>query len=74
MGGGSLNYANTLYQRLDRITEVLLELGYFRRDESGELSLTPNGRTLRRIYGERDLLIAEQIELSDVEVWSNAHT
>ncbi|AZZ48781.1 RNA helicase [Rathayibacter rathayi] len=43
----------------DHITEVLLELGYFRRDEVGELSLTPNGRTLRRIYGERDLLVAE---------------
>ncbi|KZX22813.1 ski2-like helicase [Rathayibacter tanaceti] len=43
----------------DRITEVLLELGYFRRDDLAELSLTPNGRTLRRIYGERDLLVAE---------------
>lgn len=43
----------------DRITEVLLELGYFRRDEVGELSLAPNGRILRRIYGERDLLVAE---------------
>ncbi|ROS30109.1 ATP-dependent RNA helicase HelY [Rathayibacter sp. PhB127] len=43
----------------DRITDVLRELGYFRLDEAGELSLTPNGRTLKRIYGDRDLLVAE---------------
>ncbi|NQX10288.1 DEAD/DEAH box helicase [Microbacteriaceae bacterium VKM Ac-2855] len=43
----------------DRITEVMLELGYFRRGEDHDLVLTPNGRTLRRIYGERDLLVAE---------------
>ena len=43
----------------DRVTDVLLELGYLVRDEHGAVTATPAGRTLRRIYGERDLLVAE---------------
>jgi ATP-dependent RNA helicase HelY len=42
----------------DRVSEVLLELGYL-TDEGGETALTVHGRTLKRIYGERDLLVAE---------------
>ncbi|MCX7521560.1 DEAD/DEAH box helicase [Microbacterium sp. STN6] len=42
----------------DRVTDVLLECGYL-VDAEGETRLTVHGRTLRRIYGERDLLIAE---------------
>lgn len=42
----------------DRVTDVLLELGYLRKTED-ELIVEPAGRTLRRIYGERDLLVAE---------------
>jgi ATP-dependent RNA helicase HelY len=45
----------------DRVTEVLLELGYLTRSSSGELTLEQPGRTLRRIYGERDLLVAESL-------------
>ena len=43
----------------DRVTDVLMELGYLRRDEHGTVELAPDGRALRRIYGERDLLVAE---------------
>ncbi|CAN5125095.1 DEAD/DEAH box helicase [soil metagenome] len=45
----------------DRVTDVLLELGYLLPGEKGELSLNANGRMLRRIYGERDLLVAESL-------------
>lgn len=42
----------------DRVSDVLLELGYLTKDD-GETALTVHGRTLKRIYGERDLLVAE---------------
>jgi ATP-dependent RNA helicase HelY len=42
----------------DRVSEVLLELGYLVRGEHG-LEVAAPGRSLRRIYGERDLLVAE---------------
>ncbi|WP_431221288.1 DEAD/DEAH box helicase [Leifsonia xyli] len=42
----------------DRVSDVLLELGYL-VDQDGETALTVHGRTLKRIYGERDLLVAE---------------
>lgn len=45
----------------DRVTDVLIELGYLIPAESGELTLSPDGRMLRRIYGERDLLVAESL-------------
>jgi ATP-dependent RNA helicase HelY len=44
----------------DRVTDVLVELGYLLPDQ-GELTLSPDGRMLRRIYGERDLLVAESL-------------
>ena len=43
----------------DRVTDVLLDRGYLVVDADGVTSLTPHGRTLKRIYGERDLLVAE---------------
>jgi ATP-dependent RNA helicase HelY len=46
-------------QVFDRVTEVLMELGYLERDEHGRLGVAGPGRALRRIYGERDLLVAE---------------
>jgi ATP-dependent RNA helicase HelY len=42
----------------DRVSDVLLELGYLTQDDGGT-ALTVHGRTLKRIYGERDLLVAE---------------
>jgi ATP-dependent RNA helicase HelY len=41
------------------VTDVLLQLGYLQRDENGAIVVGPNGRILKRIYGERDLLVAE---------------
>jgi ATP-dependent RNA helicase HelY len=43
----------------DRVTDVLLELGYLTAAADGELVIAAPGRVLRRIYGERDLLVAE---------------
>jgi ATP-dependent RNA helicase HelY len=43
----------------DRVTDVLLELDYLSRDQNGRVTVGPHGRILRRIYGERDLLVAE---------------
>ena len=43
----------------DRVSDVLLELGYLLRSESGVVTASEHGRALRRIYGERDLLISE---------------
>ena len=45
-------------QVFDRVAEVLLELGYLEGSDP-QLRVAAPGRTLRRIYGERDLLVAE---------------
>ncbi|GAB3617573.1 hypothetical protein GCM10027416_21300 [Okibacterium endophyticum] len=45
----------------DRVTDVLLEYEYLIRDESGTVLVAPTGRALKRIYGERDLLVAEAL-------------
>ena len=44
----------------DRVTDVLVELGYVTSGAT-DLELTAPGRMLRRIYGERDLLVAESL-------------
>jgi len=46
----------------DRVTDILMTLGYLVTDD-GVVSLAPAGRMLRRIYGERDLLVAESLRL-----------
>jgi ATP-dependent RNA helicase HelY len=48
-------------KRFDRVAEVLQVLGYLERDEHGALVSTAAGRILKRIYGERDLLVAEAL-------------
>jgi ATP-dependent RNA helicase HelY len=45
----------------DRVTDILLELGYLAEAADGALSVEAPGRALRRIYGERDLLVAESL-------------
>jgi ATP-dependent RNA helicase HelY len=47
-------------ERFDRITVILRALGYVEETESGS-RISPAGEVLRRIYGERDLLVAESI-------------
>ncbi|MCU1556949.1 MAG: helicase [Microbacteriaceae bacterium] len=53
------NRTGAVAKIFDRVTDVLLELGYLLRSDSGEVTASVHGRTLRRIYGERDLLVAE---------------
>jgi ATP-dependent RNA helicase HelY len=52
----------------DRVTEVLLALGYLVKDTNGAVISGPHGRVLRRIYGERDLLVAECLRRN---VWAD---
>lgn len=53
----------TVARIFDRVVDVLGVLDYVRADEDGTTHLTPSGRTMRRIYGERDLLVAESLRL-----------
>ena len=50
----------------DRVTEVLLAEGYLKVGGDGEVEPTQHGRALARIYGERDLLLAESLRR---QVW-----
>jgi ATP-dependent RNA helicase HelY len=43
----------------DRICDVLARLGYLAADDDGVTQVTDDGRWLRRIYAENDLLLAE---------------
>ncbi|WP_411721777.1 DEAD/DEAH box helicase [Mycetocola sp.] len=52
----------------DRVTDVLLEYEYLLPGENGEVELSAAGRTLKRIYGERDLLVAEALRRG---VWND---
>ncbi len=51
----------TVARIFDRVVDVLAALEYVASDEAGTLHLTAAGRTMRRIYGERDLLVAESL-------------
>lgn len=52
----------------DRVADVLIELGYLTHGDREDLVVAPPGRTLRRIYGERDLLVAECLRTG---AWDN---
>ncbi|TDW28507.1 DEAD/DEAH box helicase [Cryobacterium psychrophilum] len=45
----------------DRVSDVLLGYGYLTQNEHGRVELSESGRILRRIYAERDLLVAESL-------------
>jgi ATP-dependent RNA helicase HelY len=55
------NRTGTVARIFDRVVDVLTELDYVRVSAEGATTLTPAGRTMRRIYGERDLLVAESL-------------
>ena len=57
---------NQVAKTFDRICELLIELEYLAEDDV-ELSATDAGLKLARIYGERDLLVAECLRLN---VWN----
>ena len=54
----------TISRSFDRILEVLAQLGYLLKGDA----LSPDGKRLRNIYGERDLLVAECLRLG---VWDS---
>jgi ATP-dependent RNA helicase HelY len=45
----------------DRVSDVLLGYGYLLQDDTGHVTLSESGRILRRIYADRDLLVAESL-------------
>lgn len=47
----------------DRVTDVLTTLGYLTVGSDGAVGLADSGAMLKRIYGERDLLVAESLRL-----------
>ncbi|MBC9935428.1 MULTISPECIES: DEAD/DEAH box helicase [unclassified Leucobacter] len=54
----------TIARTFDRVVDLLLERGYLSRavtasGESESITVEPWGAVLRRVYGERDLLVAE---------------
>ncbi|MCR2811957.1 DEAD/DEAH box helicase [Microbacterium sp. zg.Y1090] len=58
----------TVARVFDRVVDVLSALDYVAVDEEGRTTLTAAGRTMRRIYGERDLLVAEALRRG---IWEN---
>lgn len=67
------NRTGAISQTFDRVSAVLTDLGYL-RESDGTIEPSSHGQTLRRIYGERDLLVAECVrrhvwtELSPAEL------
>ncbi len=57
----------TVARIFDRVVDVLAALDYVAVDRDGTTRLTTAGATMRRIYGERDLLVAESLRLG---IWS----
>ncbi|WEK14272.1 MAG: DEAD/DEAH box helicase [Candidatus Microbacterium phytovorans] len=58
----------TVARVFDRVVEVLAALEYVTPDVDGGLRLTPAGATMKRIYGERDLLVAESLRTG---IWTS---
>ncbi|MBH0009408.1 RNA helicase [Salinibacterium sp. SWN1162] len=55
------NRTGAVAKIFDRVTDVLTQLKYIEPGKNGEMTLNEHGRVLRRIYGERDLLVAESL-------------
>jgi ATP-dependent RNA helicase HelY len=58
---------NLVASTFDKICDLLIELGYL-DDSDQDLLVTESGKMLARIYGERDLLVAEALRL---KIWDN---
>jgi ATP-dependent RNA helicase HelY len=58
---------NLVASTFDKICELLIELEYL-DDSDQDLLVTESGKMLARIYGERDLLVAEALRL---KIWDN---
>jgi ATP-dependent RNA helicase HelY len=53
-------HTNQVARTFDRICDLLLSLDYL-SENNGDLDVNDSGRTLARIYGERDLLVSESL-------------
>ena len=53
---------NTIAKTFDRVCDVLGHYGYISPNGGGAAAVTPAGQKLRRIYGEKDLLIALSLQ------------
>jgi ATP-dependent RNA helicase HelY len=58
---------NLVASTFDKICELLIELEYLDSSDK-DLIVTDSGKMLARIYGERDLLVAEALRL---KIWDN---
>ncbi|HSN38001.1 MAG TPA: DEAD/DEAH box helicase [Arthrobacter sp.] len=54
---------NTIAKTFDRVCGVLSSYGYLETSDAGVLTISPDGQRLRRIYGEKDLLISQALRL-----------
>jgi ATP-dependent RNA helicase HelY len=68
LSGQVRNRTGAVAKVFDRVTDVLLQLDYLTKDKNGKIGVGPHGRILRRIYGERDLLVAESLRRG---AWDN---
>ena len=49
---------NTIAKTFDRVCDLLDTYGYLQTHEDGRITISESGNRLRRIYGDRDLLVA----------------
>ncbi|AXJ11142.1 RNA helicase [Arthrobacter sp. PM3] len=54
---------NTIAKTFDRVCGVLTSYGYLETSDAGALTISPDGQRLRRIYGEKDLLISQSLRM-----------
>ncbi|RKR30275.1 DEAD/DEAH box helicase [Arthrobacter oryzae] len=54
---------NTIAKTFDRVCGVLTGYGYLETSDTGVLSISADGQRLRRIYGEKDLLISQSLRM-----------
>ena len=54
---------NTIAKTFDRVCDVLSTYGYLEPSADGRLVISADGQRLRRIYGEKDLLISQSLRL-----------
>ncbi|MBO1269095.1 DEAD/DEAH box helicase [Arthrobacter cavernae] len=61
---------NTIAKTFDRVCDVLSSYGYLESSDGGQVAISADGQRLRRIYGEKDLLISQSIRqgaISDLD-------
>jgi ATP-dependent RNA helicase HelY len=54
---------NTIAKTFDRVCGVLAAYGYLETSDSRVLTISRDGQRLRRIYGEKDLLISQSLRM-----------